>query len=323
MARFTVAEEVRVAGSKVDLGPNFDGDALDVSSLHAVSTISSFGGSRVVFVELETGTVSTSGFPEPEGNLANPSQPAFDESGAVWVGGRGSDAVYRVTPGEAVATRIGEAVGTFVERVVPIGDELWAVDANIDDEGFTFQPLGPSRVVVLARSGEVRRIIELPAGAPNARDAVLSAGRLVVLAGGTFDPVTFAPDGNGAIVTIDVADESLSVPVPLDGNGIGLESGRDGLIYVTSTTDFVTIDLLRFDPATGAFQRGPDNPIRIRDAAGSRVDCWTATALADRRLLCATFSFAEAGRLLLLDSEGRALSEVPSGFGTTDIRLLE
>jgi hypothetical protein len=79
--------------------------------------------------------------------------------------------------------------------------------------------------------------------------------------------------------------------------------------------------VLVLDPSTGHFLRGPDDPLVPRDAAGERVDCWTVTALADGRLLCATFRYDRAGRLLLLDREGSALDELPSGFGTTDLAV--
>jgi hypothetical protein len=51
------------------------------------------------------------------------------------------------------------------------------------------------------------------------------------------------------------------------------------------------------------------------------VDCWTATALGDGRVVCATFRTDAPGRLLLLRSGGSALSETPAGFGTTDLGI--
>ncbi len=322
LAAFTVAESLSVAFAPVDLGASFDGDALDVWAGTAVSTVSSFGGSRVVFVDLGERSTQTAGFPVPEGDLANPSRPTFDETGTVWVAGRGSDAVYRVVPGESSATRLAERVGTFIERVLPVGEELWAIDANLDDDGLTFQPRGASRIVVLSRTGQTLRTITLPEDAPNARDAVLVGTQVIVLAGGTLDPETFAPRGDGALVLADVGSATVVEAFPLQGNGIGLELGLDGMVYVTSTADFVAIDVLRFDPAVRRFDRGPDDPLSIRAPGGGPLDCWTASALADGRLLCATFSFAESGRLLLADATGDGISETSSGFGTTDLHVL-
>jgi hypothetical protein len=92
-------------------------------------------------------------------------------------------------------------------------------------------------------------------------------------------------------------------------------------VYVTTTEDYESLRVLRFDAATGVFLQGPDEPILTRDSGGELVDCWTATALADGRLLCATFSFEQAGRLLLLDGAGSFLDERAGGFGTTDLEL--
>ena len=322
LAPFLVdGETVRPAGSPTDMGAGFDGDAVAVSTRYAVSSISSFGGSRLSIVDLVSGGVSQATFPGPGGALVNPSRATLDAGDTVWVGGRGSDAVYRLSPGASEATLVASGVGTFVERVVPGDGELYAVDANLDDDGLTWAPLGPGRVVVLDRSGGTLDTIELPADALNPSDAVLASGRLVVLAGGTFDPVTFAPNGDGAIVTIDPAGRSVTSTRPLQANGTGIALGADGFVYVSTTRDFVSLDVLRFDPRTGNFDRGPADPIETTDAAGDGVDCWTSTALADGRLLCATFRSDAPGRLLLLTSTGQALSETSSGFGTTDIQV--
>lgn len=309
------------AGSPVDLGAGFDGDALAVRGGVAASTVSSFGGSRIVLVDLGAGTTVRASFPAPEAAEANPSRPTFDAGGTLWVGGRGSDAVYRLGPGDGTATRVASGVGSFVERVIPLGEELFAIDANLDDDGGTYLPRGAGRVVVLGRDGTLRAEIELPPGAPNPSDAVVAAGRIVVLAGGTFDPATFAPRGDGALVLVDPAGRTAGPPVPLGANGIGLELGADGRVYVTTTPDFESVDVLRFDPAAGAFERGPGAPIRPRGTDGGPLDCWSATALADGRLLCVSFRTDAPGRLLLATADGLPLAETPSGFGSTDLVL--
>ncbi len=318
---FVDGETIRPAGPPTDLGAGFDGDAVAVSTRYAVSSISSFGGSRLSIVDLVSGGVSQATFPGPDAALVNPSRATLDAGDTVWVGGRGSDAVYRLSPGALEAILVAAGVGTFVERVVPGDGEVYAIDANLDDDGLTWAPLGPGRVVVLDRAGAVLETIELPADALNPSDAVLASGRLVVLAGGTFDPVTFAPNGDGAIVTIDPAGRNVTSTRPLQANGTGIALGADGFVYVTTTRDFVSLDVLRFDPRTGNFDRGPSDPIETTDVAGDDVDCWTSTALADGRILCATFRSDAPGRLLLLTSTGQGLSETPSGFGTTDIRI--
>ena len=319
LAAFSIGEGIEAAG-ETDLGAGFDGDGVSLSPSHAVTTVSSLNGSQIRFVDLENASVQIVPFPDPDGALADPGRATFDEGGSAWVGGRGSDAVYRADPGDAVATRVAADVGEYVERVVPVGDLLYAVDANVDDDGFTFAPLGPSRVVVLERGGATKRVLDLPEAAPNARDAVLVSGKLVVLGGGTFDE-NFAANGNGALVVVDTGDDTVSEPFALGGNGVAIEAGADGLIYVTRTVDFQTLDVLVFDPGSETFVHGPGNPLLVLDQGAVRVDCWVTTALADGRLLCATFNFAEPGRLLVTAPDGVALSEVASGFGTTDLQL--
>lgn len=319
LASFSVTETLSASGVPIDLGAGFDGDAFDLLGGFAVTTVSSFGGSRIVFVDLGTGELLTSLFPAPEADLANPSTPSFDAQGIAWVGGRGSDAVYRVSRGEPEAQRIAIDVGTFVERVVPAGDRLYAVDANIDDDGGSYAPLGPGRIVVLSRSGGNPSVIDLPPGAFDPTDAVEAGGQLIVLAAGTFDPDTFLPVNNGSLVSIDLGSGAVGPAVALGANGVSLELGADGMVYVTTTSDYQTLNLLRFDPGSGSFRRGPADPITVRGRDGSRVDCWSATSLADGRIVCATFSFVEAGRVVLGDENGVFIAEVASGFGTTDL----
>jgi streptogramin lyase len=318
---FVDGDVIRTAGLPTDLGAGFDGDAVAVSSRYAASAISSFGGSRLSIVDLVSGGVSQATFPGPDAALVNPSRATLDAGDTVWVGGRGSDAVYRLDPGASEATLVAAGVGEFVERVVPGDGEVYAIDANLDDDGLTWSPLGPGRVVVLSRTGVSLATIELPANALNPSDAVLASGRLIILAGGTFDPATFAPNGDGAIVTVDPGGRTVTSTHPLQANGTSIALGADGLVYLTTTTDFVSLDLLRFDPRSGSFDRGPSNPIPGTDLVGDPVDCWTSTAVADGRILCATFRSDARGRLLLLSAAGEALSETASGFGTTDIGI--
>jgi hypothetical protein len=323
LAAFSLSDTVVTASrTPIDLGAGFDGVTVDATATHAVTTVSSFGGSRVLFAELSTGTVTTSTFPVPEAGDANPSRPTFDAGGTAWIAGRGSDAIYSTLPGGGVATRLASSVGTFVERVLPFGSELFALDAFIDDDGGTFAPLGNSRIIVVnSANGFLGDTIRLPAGAVNAIDAVQVGNRFVVLLGGTFDGATFAPNGDGGLVVVDPVARTTGPLVALGGNGVAIEAGTDGRVHVTATSDFATIDALSFDPATGTFVNGPAAPFVVRDSGGLRVNCWAITGLDDGRRLCITSNFAASGRLLVVDANGDVIDEVPSGFGSVDIFL--
>lgn len=313
--------EILPAGQAMDLGAGFDGDGLATSGDRAASAVSSFGGSSLVLVDLAAGSVNRALFPGPDAALVNPSRPSFDSGDSIWVGGRGSDAVYRLDPGAPEATLVASDVGTFVERVIPDGARLYAIDANLDDDGLTYAPRGPGRVVELDRSGSVRGVTLLPADTPNPSDGLLVGGRLIVLAGGSFDPEDFTPNSDGALIVVDPASRQVIATRPLDANGVRLSLGEDGKAYVTTTADYLTLNLLRFDPVRGDFERGPADPVETVDADGATLNCWTATALEDGRVLCATFRTDAPGRLLLLRSSGRALSETSAGFGTTDLAI--
>jgi outer membrane protein assembly factor BamB len=319
LASFSVLEGLEVGAPPTDLGAGFDGDAFDLTTSFAVTTVSAFGGSRLLFVDLASGDVLTTSFPAPQSDLTNPSAASFDPQGTAWVGGRSSDAIYRAIPGDLTAVRVASGVGTFIERVVPHGDRLYVIDANIDDDAGSYEPLGPGRVVVLSRVGAEEQVIDLPPAALNPTEAVVTEGALLVLASGTFDPTTFLPASDGSLVAVDLATGQAGSPVPLAANGVSMKLGSDGFVYVTTTSDYQTLDLLRFDPVSGTFARGPADPIPVRGEDGGRVDCWSATALSDGRIVCVTFSFAEAGRLVLTDDAGGFLDEAPSGFGSTDV----
>ncbi len=324
MRGYEVREEISPSGAAIDLGGLFDGDAMavggDVTDLTAVVTESVFGGDRALVVDVPSRSSVAVTFPD---ETVNPSKPFVVESrGSAFVGGRASNSVYELSitaPGTPPAVFARDA-GEFIEKVVVTNDRVFAIDSNIDDVGFTFEPLGFSRVVVYDMEGAHVRDIELQDGF-QATNAVLAGGRIVVLNAGTLSP-TFVPEGNGNLSIIDPATLQVSGPFPLGGNGVSLEDGADGHVYVAVTTDFVDLFTLRFDPAAPGFVNGPTNPIATRDATGEAIPCWVTTAIADGRLVCATFRSAEAGDLFLLGADGSFLDVVEGGFGTTDLEIV-
>ncbi|MEE9577477.1 MAG: hypothetical protein V3W35_08705 [Gemmatimonadota bacterium] len=320
---FEIGEGISPLGLDVVLEGLFDGVAMDVAFPLAVTSESSFGGDRAIVADLESGGTTAVPFLEPSGDLVNPSKPfVLQGTSEAIVGGRGTNSIYRfsIDPPGTPATVLARDAGEFVEKVVVTNGRVFAIDSNIDDAGGTFEPLGNSRVAVFDLEGGP--VADFPLPGFQATDAVLSGGKLVVLNAGTLTP-TFEPEGDGTLAVVDVVPPfQVSGPFPLGGNGVSLEDGADGRVYVTVTNDFAgPIRTLSFNVGTNGFVRGPDDPIRTRDDAGADISCWVATSLADGRLLCATFRTDQAGTLYVLNADGSFVSSTPGGFGTSDLEI--
>jgi hypothetical protein len=313
------------AGAAITLPANFDGVAFDMFEDLWTTTVSAAGGSQIIFGSLSTGQQATSTFPGAAGALADPSKPTIvvDLTGNIGaiVGARADNSAYIAFPG-ATAQLLAPDVGEFVERVLPVVQALVAVDANLDDVGGTYQPLGDPRAQFNnLLTGEF--IDEVPfVGATNANEAVFFQDDVLVLAGGGFGPApAFAPNNDGQIILMNVIARQVVEALDLEGNGISLEVGRNSLNYITRTTgnDFGSTDLLVYNLTTQSWVQGPNNPLQPRDASGADLNCWAASALLDSRIVCVTFSFGTNGRLVLLDANGAFLDEAVIGQGATDL----
>lgn len=317
-------------GTAISLPANFDGDAIDVSEDLFVSTISAFGGSQVVWGSLMSGATVVTGF--PTGADANPGRPTLvvDIEGALGalVPARGENAVYIAFPSQPNATIVAGDVGEFVVRAIPFarafGQLLISVDANLDDEGGTFQPLGPPRLEYTRfTTGAFFDEFDIP-GAVNATDIAFFGNDIGLLASGSFAGPDLDPAGDGNLVLINADARGVDTLFPLNGNGLSIEGGRDGLTYVTRTRGAGTFetDVLSFSFSTGDWTRGPDNPIRPKDADGSELtSCWAASALVDGRILCITSDFVAPGRIVLMESNGDFLDDAPVGVGAVDLHV--
>jgi len=320
---FEIGEGISPVGLPVVLEGLFDGVAMDVAFPLAVTSESSFGGDRAIVADLESGGTTPVAFLEPPGVPVNASKPfVLQGTSEAIVAGRGTNSIYRFSldPAGTPAIVLARDAGEFVEKIVVTNGRVFAIDSNIDDAGGTFEPLGESRVAVFDLEGGA--VDAFPLRGFQATDAVLSGGKLVVLNAGTLTP-TFEPEGNGTLeivdpVTLRVAEQQFL----LGGNGVSLEAGADGRVYVTVTNDFAgPIRTLSFDVGANGFVRGPDDPIPTSDEAGADISCWVATSLADGRLLCATFRTDQAGTVYLLSADGSFVSSTAGGFGTSDLEI--
>jgi hypothetical protein len=312
-------------GTTIQLGANYDGEALDFVSDVWVTSTSQFGGSQIIFGSFSTGEQAITTFPGDFGALADAGKPTIVLDAAATIGAfvpaRAEDAIYVAFPGQSEAQRMVEETGTFLVRALPAGDFIIGLDANLDDDAGTFAPLGPPKMTLYEfRNGSFFDELEIT-GAFGATDALIAQDELVFLAGGSFDPVTFQPAGDGKMALINISDRGIRDFYDVGGNGISMEPGRNGLLYIVRTKgpDTYETDVLTFNFFTGEFDRGPGNPLQPKDSDGSDLSCWVVTAFITGEILCATFEAAVQGRLVLLDSDALFIDEIPVGAGTTDI----
>jgi len=172
-------------------------------------------------------------------------------------------------------------------------------------------------------TGEARGGLSI-AGAVGGTEILALAEDLLFLAGGSFDPMTFMPAGDGTLSFVNISTRGIQSQTALGGNALGMEAGRNGLIYIIRTKgpDTFETDVLVFNFSIRAFERGPTNPLQPKDSDGSDLSCrlFTATRLGNE-LLCATFEPSSQGRLVLLAPDGTYVNETPIGAGVADIAL--
>ena len=314
-------------GSTIQLGANFDGEVLDFVGDVWVTTTSQLGGSQIIFGSFSTGEQATTTFPGDLGGLADAGRPTMVLDAAATIGAfvpaRAEDAIYLAFPGMSEATRMVEETGTFLVRAMPAGDFIITIDANLDDDAGTFAPLGPPRMALYEfRNGSFFDALQIT-GAVGATEALIVSDELLFLAGGSFDPVTFQPAGDGKLALINVSDRGIRDLYDLGGNGISMKPGRNGLAHIVRTKGPSTFesDVLTYNFFTGEFARGPTNPIQPKDSDGSDMSCWVITALMTGELLCVTFEASAQGRLVLMDDDGTFVDDIPVGAGATDLIL--
>jgi len=318
--------EIVPFGRDIQMGPDFRGQTADFFHDLWVTAWDAPEGSKVVFGSFSTDERTTAVF--PNNAIVDPGKPTviFDVSGVAGalIPARALDAVYIAFPGTPMAQLVVEAVGTFVERVIPAGQLLVSIDGNVDDADGGREPLGPPRIVLHEfNSATYFDELTLPEGMVGVTEALVLEGNMLLLAGGAVDPLTSTPLAEGNLVEIDVRARSVQDENALGGNGISMEAGRDGLVYVVRTKGIgaTETDVLTFSFAVRSWVNGPNNPIQPRDRDGSNLSCRVAAGFLDGQIICATYVAAGQGRLVLLSAEGEFIDETPIGAGTTDILL--
>ncbi len=321
-------QTLTLIGPTINLPANFDGVAFDFIQDLFVTTTSSFGGSQIIFGALSTGEQIVTSFPGATASLADAGKPTLVTDAAGTVGAlvpaRARNSVYIAFPGQATAQLLASDVGEFVERALPFGAFVLTVDANLDDAGGTWEPLGPPRLALHSFiTGEFFDEVVMN-GAVGGTEALIFQSNLIFLAGGGLDQNTFLPEGDGALASINVTDRGIRDIFALGGNGLAMEAGRNGLVYIVRSKGAGTLDtdVLTFNFSTRNFERGPSNPIQPKDSDGSNLSCRVVSARLSGQMLCLTFEQSAQGRIVLLDVEGGYIDDAPIGAGATDIGVI-
>lgn len=220
------------------------------------------------FVRFEGGNATGSAFLDDEsllvGNLID------DELGRADLSGT-DDVIGETVP-----------VAPAPAAVVVQDDRAYVISSNLDE---SFQSLGDGVVTVL--DPETLEVLGTTGtGGTNAQDAA------------------FGPDGNLYVVNSGdfVDDGSLGVIDPegpelvevVEGIGVGpgsIRFGDDGLAYVSGTF----VGTVVWDPATGTFVRGPDDPVCAPLEDGSCRGAFDVDLDASGRLYQAFFGSAAEG----------------------------
>ena len=184
-----IDSEIVPFGRDIQMGADFRGRTADFIHDLWVTAWDAPEGSKVLFGSFSTDEQTTAFF--PNNAVVDPGKPTvvFDVGGAVGalIPARALDAVYVAFPGTPMAQIVAEAVGTFVERVIPAGQLLVSVDGNLDDEDEDGgrDPLGPPRIAFHEFNGGIYLDeLKLPEGTVGVTEAIVLESRMLLLAGG-------------------------------------------------------------------------------------------------------------------------------------------
>jgi hypothetical protein len=211
-----------------------------------------------VVVDLAAGTVLRSA-PLPSASGATGA--AFVNDSIVLVANPGRNTV---SPVNALRGTVGAEipVGRYPSAIMVEGDRVWVVNGELEN----FSPDGPGTLTILDRetlqvTGSVTLSGENPGGITLDAD-----GLLWVVNGGVWG----AENGSLSVVDPSLGDEVAHYPGFGNFPGGPAQAG-DGRIYVPSWS----FGLVAWNPSTGDFHRGPDDPIApdgVGASAGVAVD---------------------------------------------------
>jgi hypothetical protein len=298
---------------RIELPVGFSGSAFDVRATRAIATTGGQVGNDAYVTDLSTGTTEVVALPQA---TDDPGAARFLSEDTALVTARGTGRIYRFRVSSSGFEAVSGDIAQFPVDVVPFEGSLYVIDANAD-RGGSGATLGASRVIVLdAGTGAVLDTVVL--GGESAQRGAIVGSRLFVLqtAGPLADPagrLSALDVGGGAPVLLDELD--------LEGLGRWLETGLDGLLYVTVAPNPASADsthVLVVDPATVGFVAGPDDPLALARPNGTPAACQAAVADERGSIYCIERS-STGGFLYVYGADLQGRTAISLGAGVSDL----
>lgn len=296
---------------RVDLPSGFAGSSFDVRDTRAIATTGGQAGNDLYVTDLSTGNTAVVPLPQVGDD---PGTARFLSQDTAFVPARGSGRVYRFVPTSGFTALTGDVAQSPVD-VVPFQGRLYLIDANANRT--TGATLGLSRVVVVdAATGAPLDTVAL--GGEAALRGVIAGTRLFVLQAG---PSAAAA---GRLTGLDLGGTlpMLAGELDLEGLGISVETGLDGLLYVVIAPDPAVPEVRRVvvvDPGTVSFVAGPGDPLGLDRPDGTAASCQAAGADSEGGIYCIEPMGGGFLYVYAPDLEGR--TAISLGDGPTDLLI--
>lgn len=297
---------------RTDLPAGFGGAAFDVRGTQAIATTGGQAGNDFYLTDFSTGVTEVVPLPQA---ADDPGAARFLGEDTALVTARGTGRIYRFLVSTSSLTALTGDVAQFPVDVLPFQGRLYVIDANAE-RGGSGATLGASRVMVVdpAMGAAVDTVV---LGGEAAQRGAIVGTRLFVLQ--TVGPL--GTPGRVSAVDIGGATPTLLDELGLEGLGRWLETGLDGLLYVTVAPNPASADsthVLVLDPGTVSFLAGPDDPLALARPNGTPASCRAAVADGDGSIYCIEQS-GGGGFLYVYGPDLQGRSAISLGAGTSDL----
>lgn len=298
----------------VELPNGFAGSAFDARGTRAIASTGGAAGNDLYVTDLSTGTTAVVTLPQA---VDDPGTARFLSEDTAFVPARGSGRVYRFVVSTSTFTALPGDVAQSPVDAVPFQGRVHVIDANADRA--TGATLGPSRVVVVD-AGTGAALDTVPLGGEAALGGTIAGARLFVLQAG----LPGSPGGKLAALDLAGALPVLAGELDLEGLGVSMESGLDGLLYVVIAPDPTEPDVtsvLVVDPGTLTFVAGPETPLDLRVPGDAAASCRAATADSSGAIYC--IGRSGGGVLYVYDPNLKGRTAISLGDGPSDLVIAD